>query len=498
MSFIEGIATFATAIVNFFVAIKNLFAKLFRWRHDYRPGSERFQQLDTHKIALDLSLSIEGERRGVRNDPPITATTLDDIELRIATYVEAERNHCHDRVIRDLSVYDERLASFAFLSKLDEVKSRAQSATAQFLALRKQGQSEILGAERRVTEAWGELAEFRAEHHLRRPATFPDSLLLRWGVIGLIVVVESAVNGVIFAASNSFGLIGGVIYALVLSALNVGLGLAFGRLLLPQLVHRSVLRKLVGLLSTFAYAALVIGLNLLAAHYRDLSRGVESLEIDLVLIPRVFETPFKLREFSSWMLFVLGLVFTLIAAADGFSMDDPYPGYGPVTRRGSNAMEDFNESYALLLDKAEEIRTEASDGMTSVIDSAEIEMATYRTLIDGRHKLVATYRDYVGYLRQCAQELLEVYRSANRKARSTPAPATFTRSWDFGRSDDDLRGIPSTLSLQSVDDQIRSGIEELRRLRTELTEDHRRTVEEFASLRDLINKADGNGVAGKG
>src|SRR5882724_5186195 len=114
--------------MSIFSAIGRLFAKLFRRRHDYTPGSERFQQLDTVKNAPDLGLGQEGSDRGRLNDPPSSATTLDDVEQRVITYIEAERNHCHDRVIRDLAVYDDRLANFAFLSRLDEVKAAAQAA----------------------------------------------------------------------------------------------------------------------------------------------------------------------------------------------------------------------------------------------------------------------------------------------------------------------------------------------------------------------------------
>lgn len=89
--------------------LRGLFRKLFQWRHDYVPNTERFPQLDLEKIASDLRLAEIGAERGAEGKPDSSSTTLDDIENKIITYFEAERNHSHDRTLRDLSVYDDRL-----------------------------------------------------------------------------------------------------------------------------------------------------------------------------------------------------------------------------------------------------------------------------------------------------------------------------------------------------------------------------------------------------
>ena len=40
--------------------------------------------------------------------------------------------------------------------------------------------------------------------------------------------------------------------------------------------------------------------------------------------------PFGLIEFQSWLLFVLGVVFSIVALIDGLIMRDKYPGYTPI------------------------------------------------------------------------------------------------------------------------------------------------------------------------
>lgn len=477
-------------MISFF---KRLYRKLFQWRHDYVPNTERFPQLDLDKIAADLHLATLGTERGAENKPDGAATTHDDIEQTIVAYFEAERNHAHDRTIRDLSVYDDRLASFAFLSKLDEVKKSANEATAQLHTLRLRGQGEIHESEQRVKEARRELLDFRKKHQLSRLAVYPESLIFRWGLVGFIIVVESVVNGFIFAASNSFGVLGGIVYALILSGLNVGIGLVAGRSFFPSLNHRSWFRRLVAMVSVLFYISVVLCLNLLAAHFRDISQSSAALNLEDILLPHILNNPFGLKQFSSWLLFALGVLFSFVAAADAYSMDDRYPGYGPVVRRAQDGVESFNEGYGTLLEYAENIRSSTADAMSSVINAANVEVANYRTLVEGRRRLIASYQDYVRYLEQCGNTVLQVYREANSRTRRTPNPPSFTKKWIA--ADGPLPELPGSLQLEAVDAHIRAAIDELQGLRRELLVDHAATIKFFAPLRDLIGQAAPNGEA---
>ena len=47
----------------------------------------------------------------------------------------------------------------------------------------------------------------------------------------------------------------------------------------------------------------------------------------------ILAAPLNLTDFMSWLLFDVGLVFSLIAMVDGLTFFDPYMGYAGLERR---------------------------------------------------------------------------------------------------------------------------------------------------------------------
>ena len=96
--------------------------------------------------------------------------------------------------------------------------------------------AEVKGVKARLTapvddlRRWhAALEDFREKHGLRRPA-YPDGSTLSTAVILIAcVLVETLLNGYLFAQKNELGLLGGAMIAGLVSIVNVGISSVAGR-----------------------------------------------------------------------------------------------------------------------------------------------------------------------------------------------------------------------------------------------------------------------------
>src|SRR5215831_4320979 len=103
---------------------------------------------------------------------------------------------------------------------------------------------------------------------------------------------------------------------------------------------------------------IILALNLSFAHYRDLSvLGMPNPEQNA--LSDMLQTPLILHDVKSWWLAVVGVLFSFVALIDGFTWDDPYPGYAEVARRREVKREDYLDRKHYWLEKIKERREQA-------------------------------------------------------------------------------------------------------------------------------------------
>ena len=69
-------------------AISRLLGLLSQPRHDYRPSTQVFLDLNADRVADELQLVKNATERGAENRPPADAQTFDDIEHQIMERIE--------------------------------------------------------------------------------------------------------------------------------------------------------------------------------------------------------------------------------------------------------------------------------------------------------------------------------------------------------------------------------------------------------------------------
>lgn len=476
-------------------ALARLLNGLMREQHDYRPSLEVFPALSIEKIAEDLALVRAGTERGALEEPACDSVALDAVEHQIVERIEAEKNGAHGLLLDEFRTYRERLASLDFEGRFGTIRQAAPAAVGEFRAEAAQGRDELHSLRRHLRELEIEHAEFRRRNRLRRTARWASggNLTLKVGILLALFVFEVFINGFFLAKGSELGYLGGAAEALSFALLNVGGGFLIASAGVRELNHRSVFRKLFGLVSLLCYLALAVGLNIALAHYREVSGALISDAGREVLV-RLRTAPFAIADLKSWILFALGIVCSLIAFADAFLIFDPYPGYGPLEKRRSDAHAAYIRQKNDLITRLLEIRDDAIEILEEANRDLSIRRSEHDAILESRARLVRLFAAHQSHLERGANVLLAVYREANRRQRKTPPPPRFSAPIALEKFP-----IEQELLETSARDDLRRSIADSQAVLVEQVHAiHAEFEKAFASYREIDEFVEESNIVGSG
>ncbi|MDG1416834.1 MAG: hypothetical protein P8J78_08330 [Maricaulis sp.] len=222
-------------------------------------------------------------------------------------------------------------------------QSPDSSVTEQTIALNKA--SAIAEARR------DDLRNFRQKWNITdRSAIYPKSHILHFSILAGLVLFEGMANAYFFSTGSDLGLLGGWLQAITVSFTNVIaafflIGFLGVRNLSNFRTNASWKQTVSGILAIAGIgvtALALFGLNLTAAHYRDLLEinsatlalgGSETTGEILSPVSTALSNPMGFQTLEALLLLILGVTFAVIAAFKGRTFDDAIPGYGGATRR---------------------------------------------------------------------------------------------------------------------------------------------------------------------
>jgi hypothetical protein len=392
------------------------------------PDIQTFPPLDVDQIARDLRLEDRAEKAAMAGEPAPDADGPDSAELDVLGKIEScARKACEDYLSqRDL--YEGRIQKSAVTPDLQvQIEAAGSSALADFKAEVINDQNQLHTLLRSVGSREDEFTEFRERHCLTRlpkniskgERTFALMLLI------VFVLLESILNGMFFAEGSEAGLIGGIVQALVLSVLNVGMAALYAVYGLPLLFHRYGGVKLIGVLVTLLFAIWLGGLNLAIGHFRDLFiAGAGKVEM-ATLLNHLTTAPLLLGDAKSAILVLLGIALGLLAVIDVAATHDLYPGYGSVGRERQQAVDHYAEENAKSLAAMMELRDYTVDDLSSAIELIRGSQLQMQQAIEGRTRLHHNLRSYFEHLAVVHERLIQRYRECNRRVRRGEGPLYF-------------------------------------------------------------------------
>lgn len=412
--------------------------------------------IDVERIAKDLQLDEQAKRLGEAGLPAPDATVISGPEAAIVQRVEKARQDYVDWGALRLNVLN------TDLSKRDITKdvNRARQADQEF----DRKASGLLTEQDAVVRALGEVARkrqaelvaFRSKHRLVREAHFPtgSASFLRYAILVALILAEGLLNAKFFAQGLDTGLLGGFTEAGIMAGINVGIAFLMGKFAIPFVNHARIFPKLFGLMA-LALAFTVMGcMGLGIAHYRD-SLTAEAVYPAKAALDAFLAHPFQLKDFFSWALFAISVIFGIGALFDGLFSDDVYPGYGAISRRTQSAIEDHEIELNNLRKDLEELKDEELQVLDETLRRAQSDTAVFESLIHDKQMAGSRLSTALLDADHSLDALIKKFRTQNELYRKgVPRPAYFN-------SQPDLRPIRLP-SFETLSDD--SALQEQRKL----------------------------------
>jgi hypothetical protein len=416
---------------------RNWFATTFEWvrnliarpREPYRRLEDPFPELDLVEVARRLRITERASDQGQRELPRSDVHGLDSVENDIVSFFLNEQARAYTIVDARLRALGERLHAASAELAVTELKATADKACAELALVGAKGQNELFEVQRRVGALDLEYRQFRHKHNLTREPDYPESRILHYGLLAMMLLLETVMNGFMLARGDEAGRLGGLTNALVLAALNLAVAGAAGRFIYPYSNHRSKVKRVVAYLAVSGISLLSITINLAVAHYREILGTEHPESAAREALARLLESAFALSELQGLLLFGLGIVFALIAFFDGSRMDDRYPGYGRMHRRAMQAREDFLAERAQFTDEAAAQRDAALADIQVLNERLVLSAQQWHNLQHGIQRLRTQFTAYQSQLESAARTILGQYRQANDAARTSPPPPHFATDW---------------------------------------------------------------------
>jgi hypothetical protein len=383
-----------------------------------------FPEIGVEEMARLMNLEALGRERGLKEEPSADATELDPVELTICNELGNQFNTVKDGW-ESVAALNELHAEAARIdSQIDRILEDATIAASALEAEAIEPVNRSYQARESARESKRDLEGFRITHGLDRPARNSESRSGPIAIVVLVVAIETFTNGSALATGLYGGESEGWSWALVFAGFN-----AVGALLLGLscrfIFHRKVKLKLAGFMLILFAVLYAAALNLGVAHFRD-ALAVNPDDAATIALRTLRESPFKIANFYSVLLLVMGGAFFLIAFVDGVGFfDDAYPGYGWRTRLNKQRFDDFTAASAEGLKQLGQLRADKLRNIRIETDHLHALVAAHtekRKRVSGMHVRLRQYRESLEY---SANRLADIYRQANLRARNTPAPTHF-------------------------------------------------------------------------
>ena len=426
------------------------------------PVDDPFIQLDRGQAAQELKLEERGADQGSHNLPASDTRTFDHVEAEIFANIRDHHARAQIDAANQLRTYDGRLAQLGLLTELASIKSEALTAVSDFNAEVVNGRNRLATSRDAIAESYAELREFKKANRLSRPAHAVPPKIATWGTILLSWLVESVANTFLLRLNDAMGFVGGFVAAATVAGLNVGVSAFVGRMVLPLTSHPQPLRRYCAFVGAGVWLVLLGFWNLAAAHYRDAkSAGIPNPEG--AALSTMSAHPFALDSLYSVGLLAVGIVCAVLAARAAYLMDDPFPGYGAASRRHNARCADYADDVEDATEELREIRDEGIARAEEVRSELGTQLRERDRVLAARQAFCRRYEENSIQLEQIANALLEIYRSANRRARTTPAPPHFSDPWKLDRAplpDNYLAAAPQR-ELQGVESALEQAVTEI-------------------------------------
>jgi hypothetical protein len=436
-------------------------------RTNYRPAPGEFSRFNQQRLVESLKLRELGKERGAKDQPAADAGDLDVVEQDIAEAMRQQALEDERRTREQLEHYTDRLKGANPAGQSSVMFLEAKNAVADFQKAMLSARTILDKARQSVIERDRQLADFKLESRLKRPPNPPKGHWLMSAVLLGAFCLEVGVNSSVLSAGSEFGILGGIVGAFFYTAVSMAASGIAGFLCLTHLNHAKWIRKVVGGVGFLILLSSVIGVNLLAAHYRiAITSGLPEAEAAKRAAQTLFGEPWLfLADMQSILMVCLSLIIAFVTMMEGLFWQDPYPGYAKVAKYRQQAYTRWVGAIEEHSDELEDIYQVYSDRIRALQASLADRQMMIPQILGNRRRLVINFNSHLQHIQDVGRYLIANYREANCETRKSAKPKYFTRSWKLDAvaamdlPDDSDAGDPN--AWKDVGEELRAASNEL-------------------------------------
>lgn len=416
---------------------EGLLRRAFRWllslgrrqRPVFHFSTLTFEKCDVDGLIEQLQLRVHASENGRHEIPRTSDVQLDGPQQRVVNQIDGTVSEVLSQAKPRLASQEHRIATIDLGLDGTLIAAATDRLEHDLRELRDEYRHERGILEEEFSFAERALSSFRRAHGLDWDPGFPGSHLWHWAILATVLLFETALNGAFFAKGHELGLIGGIGRAVAIAFANVAVSCGMGRVAAYLRVNTRQW-KIVGVAALIAWSVLAFTYNLSVAHLRD-ALATDPDHATVLALQTLYQSPFSLREFDSWILFLVGALFSAIAFADGWRWDGEYPGFARRRLR-------LDSARGKLIDLREEIRSKARAARDSrakeveaFVADARARLAALEAAVGAKDTLLENVRGFISHYEAACNALIKCYRDFNRQARTTEAPPYFQTEWSY-------------------------------------------------------------------
>jgi hypothetical protein len=169
-------------------------------------------------------------------------------------------------------------------------------------------------------------------------------------------------------------------------------------------------------------------------------------------------------------------------------MDDPYPGYGKISRKHEEIIQDYTNEKANIIDDLTRTRDRAIEYIHAARQSLAEGRMTLSGALDSRDRLIQLFDAHQNYLSRTANDLLSVYRNANMQARTSAAPKHFNTGYTLPKAAAPAP-LPNVINQAQLDAHIEATNAALKKAITQVNTQFEQATKEFRQIGEFSGEA---------
>lgn len=419
----------------------------------FDPGQGTFRW-DQAKFAHQLDVENRAKTDAAHGEPKdgaVNCQFLDDVRsaaVKVALTAKSELINSY-KALRD--------ATKPVSNAVAELCREKESALADMYEDCLKGVDGAAPLREKALQVQNEYRDFVVEHGIPGKTAKDEDKRAIWWVL-VVAFLELILNAWTLGAAHPRGFLGVIPEMFLFTVVNV---LIFGFLIADgwrntNLNPRFSGGRRSGWVRVVSLIILVLLFNFVIGHYRDamlaLQQKVDAagdyeafLKSWAILFRTAVTTAFS-REWipqsmQTVVLIIAGTLMAFVAAYKWYGRDDPYPGFGPLSRKRDNARRQYVDEVNNIKDSIKD-RADDAAGIFGSIETRSIGTPVDET--NNSKKAMgwaAAYVDLIGELNTAGKVQLHAYRRANSAIK--PWPNTLDESFESFKLDSEISKHPA-------------------------------------------------------